>query len=90
MITMTSQLASRSLALALAAAPHSSSRLSSAAIAIAVIAALVALACAAWALARLQAFEPHWTVSLRHLIAEAGFRVSATWAEFSDWIRLGH
>jgi hypothetical protein len=48
------------------------------------------LACLAWALARTLAFEPHWTLSLRHAVAEAGFRASATWAEFSDWARLGH
>jgi hypothetical protein len=29
-------------------------------------------------------------LSLRHAMAEAGFRASATWAEFSDWVRLGH
>jgi hypothetical protein len=37
-----------------------------------------------------RAFEPHWLLSLRHAMAEAGFRLSATWAEFSDWVRLGH
>jgi len=40
--------------------------------------------------ARRRAFEPHWLLSLRHAMAEAGFRASATWAEFSDWVRLGH
>lgn len=65
-------------------------KLSDAAIAAAAVAALLALACAAWAIARLQAYEPHWTLSLRHAMAEAGFRASATWAEFSDWVRAGH
>jgi hypothetical protein len=64
--------------------------LSTSAIVIAVIAALVALGCAAWGLARRRAFEPHWWLSLRHAMAEAGFRASATWAEFADWARLGH
>jgi hypothetical protein len=59
-------------------------------VAIAVVAALVALACLGWALARMLTFEPRWTLSLRHAMAEAGFRASATWAEFSDWARLGH
>ena len=56
---------------------------------IAAVAALVALLCLAWGVARLLAFEPHWTLSLRHAMAEASFRASATWAEFSDWARLG-
>jgi hypothetical protein len=59
-------------------------------VAIAVAAALVALACLVWALARTLTFEPRWTLSLRHAMAEASFRASATWAEFSDWARLGH
>jgi hypothetical protein len=73
-----------------AAKPTSgSSGPSTPAILAAVVAALLALGCALWAVARLQAFEPHWTLSLRHTLAEAGFRASATWAEFSDWARLG-
>jgi hypothetical protein len=58
-------------------------------IAIAAVAAIVALSCIVWALARMLTFEPRWTLSLRHAMAEAGFRASATWAEFSDWARLG-
>jgi hypothetical protein len=72
------------------AGTHRSGGLSAAAIAIAVIAALVALGAAAWGLARRRAFEPHWTLSARHAMAEAGYRASSTWAEFSDWIRVGH
>jgi hypothetical protein len=67
-----------------------SETLSTGAIAIAVVAALLVLACLGWALARRRAFEPHWLLSLRHAMAEAGFRASATWAEFADWVRLGH
>jgi len=63
--------------------------LSTGAIVIAALAALLVLACIAWALARSSAFEPHWLLSLRHAIAEAGFRASATWSEFADWARLG-
>jgi hypothetical protein len=70
-------------------AKHSES-LSSAAIAAVIVAAVLVLACIAWALARRRAFEPHWLLSLRHAMAEAGFRLSATWAEFTDWVRLGH
>jgi hypothetical protein len=65
------------------------SKLSNTAIAAAVLAALIALACLLWGLARMLAYEPRWTLSLRHVMAEAGFRVSATWAEFTDWARLG-
>jgi hypothetical protein len=55
----------------------------------AVIAALLALACLVWAVFRLGAFEPHWLLSARHSLGEAGFRAAATWDEFTDWIRLG-
>jgi hypothetical protein len=63
--------------------------MSSETIAIAAAGAVVVLACLGWALARVVAFEPRWTLSARHTIAEAGSRASATWAEFSDWLRLG-
>ncbi len=63
--------------------------LSTGAIAIAALAALVALGCLAWAIARRRAFEPKRMLSLRHSMAEAGFHASATWAEFTDWVRLG-
>ncbi|HEY2141425.1 MAG TPA: hypothetical protein VGG98_05140 [Solirubrobacteraceae bacterium] len=63
--------------------------LSPAAIAIAVVAALLVLACSAWGLARRRAFEPHWALSLRHALAEAGLRSSLTWSEFVDWARIG-
>jgi hypothetical protein len=54
-----------------------------------VLAALVALASLVWAVFRLGAFEPHWLLSARHSVAEAGYRTSSTWAEFRDWVRLG-
>jgi hypothetical protein len=76
------------MVLALAHA-SSSGKLSTAAIAAAVVAALIAVACLAWGIARMTAFEPRWSQSLRHALAEAGFRASATWAEFTDWARLG-
>jgi cobalamin biosynthesis Mg chelatase CobN len=65
------------------------SGLSTGAIVIAAFAALLLLACILWALARRRAVEPHWLLSLRHAMAEAGFRASATWSEFADWARLG-
>jgi hypothetical protein len=67
----------------------SSSSISGGAIALAALAALLALGALAWGIARWLAYEPRWTVSLRHAMAEAGFRASATWAEFTDWARLG-
>jgi hypothetical protein len=67
-----------------------SRKLSPAAIAIAAAAALLLVACLAWAIARRRAFEPHWLLSLRHASAEAGYRASATWSEFADWAHLGH
>jgi len=66
-----------------------SGHVSTEAIVLAAIAALLLLASAAWAFARSRAYEPHWLLSLRHAMAEAGFRTSATWAEFTDWARLG-
>jgi hypothetical protein len=68
---------------------HQATHVSGAAIALGALGALVVLACLVWALARLLSFEPRWTLSARHAIAEAGFRASATWSEFSDWARLG-
>lgn len=59
------------------------------AIAIAIVAAIVAIGCLSWAVARRRAFEPHWLLSLRHTLAEAGFRASETWSELGDWLRLG-
>jgi cytochrome b len=81
------------LTLAVAPTPvHSSSGggPSHAAVAVAVVAAIVVLIIVTWGLARMSAYEPRWTLSLRHSLAEARFRAAATWAEFSDWARLGH
>jgi hypothetical protein len=66
-----------------------SSKLSTPAIALAALGALIVLLCLTWAIARALAYEPHWVRSLRHSLAEGGFRASATWAEFGDWARLG-
>lgn len=68
---------------------HHATHVSTLAIVLAAIAAVVLFACAIWGLARMLAFEPRWTLSLRHAVAEAGFRASATWAELGDWMRLG-
>lgn len=67
-----------------------STRLSAWALALAILGALLALSAIVWALSRWLAFEPHWTVSLMYSMREASNRASATWAEFTDWVRLGH
>jgi hypothetical protein len=59
------------------------------AIVIATIAALLVIACLIWSIARWLALEPRWTLSLRHSLNEASFRISGTWADFADWARLG-
>jgi hypothetical protein len=56
---------------------------------IAVLAAVLALGLLAWAITRWGAWEPAWALGARHAIGEAGYRVTATWAEFADWLRLG-
>jgi hypothetical protein len=65
-------------------------RLSTGALALAIFGALLVLGCIVWALGRWLALEPRWTVSLTHSLREASYRASATWAEFSDWARIGH
>jgi hypothetical protein len=85
-------LATTRLALALATAPARTSSgggPSPTAIAVAVVAAIVVALIAAWGIARMSVYEPRWMLSLRHSLAEARFRASATWAELSDWARLG-
>ncbi len=63
--------------------------LSSTGIALVALAAAAVLLCVAWGVSRVLTLEPRWTLSLRHAMAEASFRASATWSEFSDWARLG-
>jgi hypothetical protein len=67
----------------------SATHLSTGAIVAVVVAALLIVVCLAWAAARWWAYEPRWQVSLRHSIAEASWRLSGAWEEFSDWARLG-
>jgi hypothetical protein len=65
-------------------ASHEGARL-----ALIVIGALLVMLLALWAFARWWAWEPHWLARWRHATAEAGWRASAAWAEFTDWLRLG-
>ena len=73
----------------LSAATRTTTSLSTGAILVAVLAAVVAIGCVLWGISRRRALEPHWLLSLRHAMAEAGLHASETWAEFTDWMRLG-
>jgi cytoskeletal protein RodZ len=64
-------------------------KISTAAVIGAALAALLVALCAVWATVRWLAIEPRWTRSMAYSLEEASFRASATWAEFSDWVRLG-
>jgi hypothetical protein len=80
------------LTLTSTAAAHSratGSTTSTPAIVLAAIAAVLVLLSLIWALARALAYEPSWMPVLRHSFAEAGFRLSGTFAELRDWLRLG-
>jgi cobalamin biosynthesis Mg chelatase CobN len=76
-------------AAATATAPKSTSSHKGARLALIVVAALLLMLLALWAFARWWAWEPHWLARWRHATAEAGWRASAAWAEFTDWLRLG-
>jgi hypothetical protein len=54
-----------------------------------VVALLAALAAGLVGLLRWAAVDPLWLQRSRHATAEAGWRTSAAWAEFTDWLRLG-
>lgn len=58
-------------------------------IALALVAAILALASGIYGLARWRGWNPPWLQYLSHAFAEAGFHAEATWAEFTDWVRLG-
>ena len=70
-------------------APKSTPSHKGARLALIVVAALLVMLIALWAFARWWAWEPHWLARWRHAIAEAGWRASAAWAEFTDWLRIG-
>lgn len=69
--------------------PAPAKGLSTGALALAILGALLALGCAVWVVGRWLALEPRWTVSMMHSLREASFHASTTWAEFSDWARIG-
>ncbi|MGA9283984.1 MAG: hypothetical protein WBV85_00920 [Solirubrobacteraceae bacterium] len=69
--------------------PSKPTHLSTGALLLAILGALLLLACIAWGIGRWLALEPRWAAALTYSLREASYRGSATWAEFSDWARLG-
>lgn len=53
------------------------------------IGALLLLLLLLWGWARLRGWDSPWAARARHAWGEAGYRVTSTWAEFTDWLRLG-
>jgi len=58
-------------------------------LALGVLAALLALGGLVFGAARWTGWEPAWADRARHATAEAGWRASSTWAEFTDFVRFG-
>ncbi|MCA1682497.1 MAG: hypothetical protein LC685_00605 [Actinobacteria bacterium] len=58
-------------------------------LALAALLALMALGTIAWGVLRFTGWEPAWAPRARHAAAEAGWRASSTWAEFTDFVRFG-
>jgi hypothetical protein len=56
-------------------------------LALAILGGLLALAALLWGLFRFFAWEPRWLLGARHSVAEAGWRTSGAWADFTDWLR---
>ena len=56
---------------------------------LAILGGLLALGALMFAVARWFAWEPAWSVRFRHAAGEAGWRASSTFAEFTDFVRLG-
>ncbi|MDQ3676431.1 MAG: hypothetical protein M3401_06450, partial [Actinomycetota bacterium] len=58
-------------------------------LALAALLALMALGALAYGVLRFTGWEPAWAPRARHAAAEAGWRASSTWAEFTDFVRFG-
>ena len=56
---------------------------------LAIVLVLMAMAALWWSLTTWRGLEPRWLLGVRHAWSEAGYRASGTWAEFTDWVRLG-
>ncbi len=55
----------------------------------ATLGALALLLLLLWLWARARGWDSTWLARQRHAWGEAGFRVTSTWSEFADWLRLG-
>jgi len=53
------------------------------------LAVLLLLTSLVWLALRQLVWEPRWMPRARHAFQEAGWRMSGTWADFTDWVRLG-
>jgi len=72
------------------AKPHRTHKgLSGLALVLAIVGALLLLAALIWAAARWMGLQPRWATATTYSLREASYHASATWAEFSDWARLG-
>jgi hypothetical protein len=58
-------------------------------IVLAALGGLLLLGLLLWGLARFFAWDPAWLGRTRHAVAEAGWRTSGAWADFTDWLRRG-
>ena len=58
-------------------------------LALAILLGVLALCTLAFGVVRWFAWEPAWAVRFRHAAGEAGWRASSTWADFTDYVRLG-
>ena len=56
---------------------------------LAILGAMALIAVTTVGAARWWAFDPPWLARTRHSVSEAGWRASAAWAEFTDWVRFG-
>jgi hypothetical protein len=56
---------------------------------LAVFGGLMLLGAVFYTAVRYWAFDPPWLQRARHSTSEAGWRASAAWAEFTDWLRFG-
>jgi hypothetical protein len=68
---------------------HSPGNHTAAVVLLVAIGALLAIGAIVWATVSHSAQEPEWLLHARHATGEAGWRMSNTWAEFLDFLRIG-
>ena len=72
-----------------AAAARKSTDTTTGLIALAIALGLIALAAIWWFFLFFRGVAPRWWLTARHTLGEAGYRLSAGFADFGDWLRLG-